>query len=415
MKKTLTLLATLILLGASLAAPPAMAQAASSEAGVQKVILDTDMVELFDDGMAMMLLARSPNIDLLGVTDVAGNTPMPTGVAMGARQLEAIGSSVPIYEGSRYGIRFWRGSNPEALAAEELFSPNNDWAGYMKPYMTGLAGDPMAEWDQVYQELYGSAPSYPYVYGPGKPDTDGNQDAVDFLVNTVHKYPGEVTIVAIGPLTNIARAIMADPTFSRNAKQIAYMGGSFFLPGNSSASAEFNWWADPDAAKICVRSQWGDPESATYQLYGNQMIDGLEANWNTGGMPADLYPQMVANTFPGIQELFLKREKEIAASGWGSVVPDNIWDLFAAGWVIDPSIVLSWNDAARPEDGVPQAMSGRYVDVNSEYGIDYGKSTQFGPDRGPVATQLAAIQNFIDEQKFWYDLVYPLTVDPNKE
>ena len=75
---------------------------------VQKVILDTDMVELFDDGMAMFLLDKAPNIDLLGVTVVAGNTPMPRGVATGVRQLEAIESDTPIYEGSRLGIRNWR-------------------------------------------------------------------------------------------------------------------------------------------------------------------------------------------------------------------------------------------------------------------------------------------------------------------
>jgi inosine-uridine nucleoside N-ribohydrolase len=413
MKKTLPLLAAVVLLAASLGAAPVAAQEAT-DTSPQKVILDTDMVELFDDGMAMLLLDRAPNIDLLGVTDVAGNTPVGTGVAMGVRQLEALGSSTPIYEGSRYGIRFWRASNPDALAAEELFSPVVGWAGYLKPYMPGLAGDPLAEWDDVYQELYGEAPTYPYVYGPGNPDPDGNDEAVEFLVDTVREYPGEVTIVAIGPLTNIARAIMADPMFSRNVKQIAYMGGSFFLPGNSSASAEFNWWADPDAAKICVRSQWGDPDSESYQLWGNQMIDGLEANWNTGPMPEDLYPRLVADTFPGIRELFLKREAEIEAGGWGTIVPDNIWDLFAAAWVIDPSIVLSWNDAPRPEDGVPQPMSGVYVDVNSEYGIDYGKSTAFTADQGPVATQKAAIQSFIDEQRFWYDLVHPLATDEGR-
>ena len=89
---------------------------------VQKVILDTDMVELFDDGMAMFLLDKAPNIDLLGVTVVAGNTPMPRGVATGVRQLEAIESDTPIYEGSRIGIRNWR-AIPEVLEAELAISP----------------------------------------------------------------------------------------------------------------------------------------------------------------------------------------------------------------------------------------------------------------------------------------------------
>ena len=87
-------------IGARIASP-----AMAADQTRTKVILDSDMVELFDDGTAMLLLAQAPNVDLLGVTVVAGNTPMPSGVAAGVRQLEAMGSDVPIYEGSRYGIR----------------------------------------------------------------------------------------------------------------------------------------------------------------------------------------------------------------------------------------------------------------------------------------------------------------------
>ena len=402
-----------VLLGSSVAITPVLAQDASDD-GPAKVILDTDMVELFDDGMAMLLLDQAPNIDLLGVTVVAGNTPMPTGVATGAYQLEAIRSEVPIYEGSRLGIRFWRGSNPAALAAEEVTSPVVSWPGYLKPWNEGIAADPMAEWEDVYQEFYGTAPTYPYVYGPGDPDPNGVDEAVEFLVETVNANPGEVTIVAIGPLTNIARAIMQDPTFASKVKQIVYMGGAFYVPGNSSASAEFNWWADSDAAKIAVRSQWGDQASETWQLYGNQVIAGLEANENTGAMPEDLYTEMVANTFPGIQKLFLDREAQMKEGGATVFAPDNIWDLFAAAWIIDPSIVLSWNDAPRPEDGVAQPMSGTFVDVNSEMGIDYGRATAFGDEIGPVGTQKAAIENFIDEEKFWTEIVVPLSKDDSQ-
>lgn len=379
---------------------------------VKKVVLDTDMVELFDDGMAMFLLDKAPNIDLLGVTVVAGNTPMPRGVATGVRQLEAIESDTPIYEGSRMGIRNWR-TIPEVLEAELAISPIVSWGGYLRlPRPDDIDRDPMADWVDVYQYLYGEAPSYPYVYGPGNPDPDGNREAVDFLIQTVNKYPGEVTLVVIGPVTNIARAIMEDPTFPSKVKEIAYMGGSFYLPGNSSASAEFNWWGDPDAAKISVRQQWGDPESESYQVYGNQMITGLEANENTGAMPEDLYLEMVANTYPGMRELFDARDESRKAEG-RDLAPSNIWDLFAAAWVIEPSIVLSWNDAPRPEDGVPQPISGVYVDVNMEMGPDYGRSIAYREDVGPVGTRKAAIQNFIDEEKFWNEVVLPLTDDPN--
>ena len=385
---------------------------AAQDMEAKKVILDTDMVELFDDGMAMLMLDRAENIDLLGVTVVSGNTPMPAGMATGVRQLEALRSDTPIYAGSRFGVRNWR-FDPEILAAEQVISPVVSWPGYLGHYDETIGGDPMADWVEVYQSKYGEAPNYEYVYEEGVPDADGNDEAIGFLVDQVNKYPGEVTVVAIGPLTNIARAIMKDPTFASKVKEMVYMGGSFYLPGNSSAAAEFNWWADPEAAKVSVRQQWGDPESETYASYGNQMIAGLEANANTGAMPEDQYKEMVEGTFPGMQELFLAREEQRIAQG-RPITIGNIWDLFAAGYVIDPSIVLSWNDDPRPEGDVPQPIYGVYVDVDTNDGLDYGRSLAFREDVGPVGTQKAAIQNFIDEEKFWTELVVPLSMDPEK-
>lgn len=221
----------------------------------RKVILDTDMVELFDDGMAMLLLERAPDIDLLGVTVVSGNTPMPRGMATGVRQLEALRSDTPIYAGSRFGIRNWR-FDPEILAAEQAVSPVVSWPGYLGHYDDTIGGDPMADWVEVYESLYEEAPQYEHVYEAGAPDADGIDGAVDFLIEMADRYPGELTVVAIGPLTNIARAIMKDPTFPSKVEEMVYMGGSFYLPGNSSAAAEFNWWADPDAAKVAVRQRW---------------------------------------------------------------------------------------------------------------------------------------------------------------
>ena len=115
---------------------------AAAEDEAKKVILDTDMVELFDDGMAMLMLERAEDIDLLGVTVLSGNTPMPAGLAAGARQLEAMGSETPMYAGSRYGIRNWR-FDPEILAAEEVISPVVSWPGYLGHYDETIGGDPM--------------------------------------------------------------------------------------------------------------------------------------------------------------------------------------------------------------------------------------------------------------------------------
>lgn len=407
--------ASLLIAGYMTMAGQVAAQDQAADAAPTKVIFDTDMVELFDDGTAMLLLDRAPNVDLLGVTVVAGNTPMPAGVAAGVRQLEAIGSEVPIYEGSRYGMRPWRGdrAHPEVLAAELAISPIVSWGGYMRDSAGDeIDADPMADWADVYRFKYGEDPTYAAVYGLDSPDSAGSRDAVDFLVNTVNENPGEITIVAVGPLTNITRAILKDPTFPSKVDRIVYMGGAFYVPGNSSASAEFNWWADPEAAKISLRSRWGDQQSEDFASYGNQVISGLEANENTGGMPEDLYREMVDGTFPGIRKLWVEREERLKERGATSFGPGNVWDLFAAAYVIDPSIVLSWNDAPRPDDGVPQEISGVYVDVNAEMGLDYGRSLAFTDEKGPVGAQKAAIQNHIDEDKFWKEIVVPLSTDP---
>jgi inosine-uridine nucleoside N-ribohydrolase len=284
----------------------------------------------------------------------------------------------------------------------------------------GIDADPMANWADVYKSRYGEAPTYTKVYGLGHPDAEGSDDAVDFLVRTANKHPGEVTIVAIGPLTNIARAILKDPTFPSKVARIVYMGGAFYVPGNSSAAAEFNWWADPDAAKISVRAKWGDPKSDTFARYGNQVIAGLEVNEHSGGMPEDLYRQMVDSTFPGIRKLWLEREEAMKAEGKTTFGPSNVWDLFAAAYVIDPSIVLAWNNRPRPADGVAQPISGVYVDVDTETGLDYGRSIAFADNdspggkaaAGPVGTQKAAIENYVDEDKFWKEIVVPLSADP---
>jgi inosine-uridine nucleoside N-ribohydrolase len=75
-------------------------------------------------------------------------------------------------------------------------------------------------------------------------------DAADFMIEQVHKYPGQVTIMAVGPATNVAAAIEKDPTFAEAASGIMYLGGNVERPGSSEE--EFNWYYDPMAARTCL-------------------------------------------------------------------------------------------------------------------------------------------------------------------
>ncbi len=198
-----------------------------------KVILDADMVELFDDGTAMLLLERAPNIDLLGVTVVSGNTPMPAGVAAGARQLEALGSEVPIYEGSRYGIRNWRGNKATprcwqlncksvlSLAGAVIYGrmrattlmPTRRQNGPTSTSINMARPRPISGY-MVWRIRTRMATGTLWIFS-SRPSTN---------------IPA-VKLVAIGPLTNIARAILKDPSFPSKVAEIVYMGGAFYVPG----------------------------------------------------------------------------------------------------------------------------------------------------------------------------------------
>ena len=112
----------------------------------------------------------------------------------------------------------------------------------------GAFGYPKPEsWQKVYRERYGKEPQ-------SRPDP---RHAVDFIIEEVRKHPGELTIVEIGPCSNLALAVLKAPDIVPLIKRVIFMGGSFFKPGNVTPTAEFNWWFDPEAARIVVRANHG--------------------------------------------------------------------------------------------------------------------------------------------------------------
>ena len=98
-----------------------------------------------------------------------------------------------------------------------------------------------------------SEPRYGYAETPAQ-----DEHAIDFIIEQVHKYPGEVTIFVIGAGTNMALAVRKDPTIVEDAAGVYYMGGAIDIRGNSNAAAEFNWYYDPEGIKICLNSAWKD-------------------------------------------------------------------------------------------------------------------------------------------------------------
>lgn len=321
-----------------------------------KVILDTDMVEGFDDGVAMMMLANAPNIDLIGVTIVVGNTWVPEGTAYAIRQLECVGKQkIPVVPGIRqpiYPNRFQTIKNERILFG--IGDAYVGAAGYEEP----------KSWESVYLTHYGKEPS-------AKPL---DMKAVNFIIDQVKANPNEITIIAIGTCVNIATAVRIAPEIVPLIKRIVYMGGSFFRPGNTTPTAEFNWWMDPESAKIAVRTPFNDQtivgldvcEKMEFRKAKYDEIIGLTKNADI----VNIFKRNFLNT------LFLENPNYV----------HFIWDVIAASIVIDPTLVKNQTD--------------RYVDVNSQFGFSYGQALAFDKNQ-PIGTQKAHIILDVDKERLW--------------
>jgi len=326
----------------------------------EKVILDSDMVVLYDDGVAMMMLAKHPDIELLGVTIVAGNTWVSEGTAYALGQLEVLKRmDVPVAEGARYPLRAGRYDTMEL--EQKMFGQSR--------YIGCFERAEPASYLDVYRKEFGNDPTIKPV----------DKHAVDFLIDTIKANPGEVTVMPIGPCTNLAIAIRMAPEIIPLIKRVVYMGGAFDTPGNTTPSAEFNWWFDPEAAKMSVRAPFAD-----------QLIVGLDV-CEKYHFNKKLFERIVAADTP-ITKIF--KEK------YGPIFKKDpnytrfVWDTIAAAVVIDPALIVEEET--------------RWIDVNSDYNLDYGRSLSYRK-QGPVGTQKARILLAINEERFWNMMVELLT------
>jgi len=327
------------------------------------VILDSDMVETLDDGTAMLMLAKSPDVDLRGVTIVTGNSWSKDGAAYGLRQLEAVNMAdkVPLMLGENLPLRSHR---VEGLATErkKYGSGKDDWIG-------AVAFKEPVSWQRSYEHQYGLTPSH----APNK------KNAVDFLVDEVRAHPGEITIIAIGPCTNLAKAIRKDPSFAPAVKRVIYMGGSFFQGGNVTPAAEFNFWFDPEAAKTSLRAHF--KEQIIVPL---DVCEKIHFNAKT-------YQNLLGATYnPVIHDMLYKKYE--AQFQKNPTYSSYIWDTLTAAILLDPSLITK-------EVTLP-------VDINDQFGLSYGQSLAFY-GTAPEGTQKARIILDVNETALWqkiYDL-----------
>lgn len=176
---------------------------------MHKIIIDSDPG--VDDAVAIFLALASPEIELVGITTVAGNVGLDK-VHNNAKRLLALAKrpDIPLAKGCSHPIMTKRSNHTEVHGED------------------GLAGI--------------SLPESTY------PDYSGH--AIDFIIDTVMSNPGEITLCPIAPLTNIAMAMIKEPRLADCVKDIVLMGGAAFTQGNVTPAAEFNFYVDPHAAHI---------------------------------------------------------------------------------------------------------------------------------------------------------------------
>jgi inosine-uridine nucleoside N-ribohydrolase len=194
-----------------------------------KVILDCDTGS--DDAVAIMTAILSPRIDLLGVTTVAGNKEINFTTDNTLRVVDMLRSKTPVYRGCA-----------DSMVARLLPNRHGTYSG-----MTGVS--------EKKRDAKGEVISYHHdcLPMPAPVSREQPEHAVWWLIDTLMKSQGDITLVPTGPLTNIGMAMRLEPRICQKIKQIVFMGGGFKV-FNATSAAEFNIWADPEAAQIVLTS-----------------------------------------------------------------------------------------------------------------------------------------------------------------
>ena len=175
-------------------------------------LIDTDTAS--DDAVALIMALRYPEVQIEAISLVAGNVPVDQGVQNALYTIELCGKQVNTYKGLAKPLK------RELETAQ--FVHGEDGMGDIGLELNGRNPEP--------------------------------EDAINVIIQTVHKFANEIELVTLGPLTNIATAIVKDPSITGKVKQCTIMGGVGIGHGNITPVSEYNIWADPEAAEVVFQS-----------------------------------------------------------------------------------------------------------------------------------------------------------------
>ena len=296
----------------------------------RKIILDCDPGH--DDAIALMMSAKHPSLELLGVTIVAGNQTLEKTLVNGLNVCQKLGLSVPVYAGMKRPIM------RQQIVAADIHGESG---------LDGPVFDPLTK----------------------KPEPE---HAVSYLIRTLMASEGDITLVAVGPLSNVAVAMRMEPGIVSKIREIVLMGGAYGT-GNVTPSAEFNIYADPEAARVVFTS--GVPIVMMGLDLTNQTVctaDVIERMRNTGNRAGALFADIMSFT--------LKTQAEVYGLAGGPV-----HDATCIGYLIDPGCITTKD---------------MYVEIDVNEGPCYGRTVC--DELGITGkTPNAKVGTKIDTSRFW--------------
>ncbi len=309
-----------------------------------KFLIDTDMG--IDDAVALLMVLAHPEAEIKAITSLAGNVSLAQATHNVGVVLDVANAPpMPIYQGCARALLPHQPHN-----ALEIHGPD------------GLGGAGKTKTTRPVETEHASLA----------------------LTRLARENPGQLTLLTLGPLTNVALAIRLDPAFLKNLKQIVVMGGAVDGRGNTSATAEFNIFADPEAAKITFKASSTAGMSISLISWETTLAYGLPfENWDRlidGTSAAAQFTQKITAFIKPVMAAFNS--------------PVLLWpDPLAAAVALAPDIVLS--------------QEHRFVEVetaqNLAYGLTHGQTiVDYRPNSNiPPNTHIV---REVDMQKF-QDLV----------
>jgi inosine-uridine nucleoside N-ribohydrolase len=301
---------------------------AAAAPAADEVVFDTDCGFFGDDGAALVMVLRSPDkVRVSAITAVSGNVWAAAGAGYLTEILGLLGHpEIKPYVGAQMPLI-------HTAAMAKLEGPLEFQGAFANPIKLASAGRP---------------------------------SAIDAMAALVRQNPGHITILALGPMTNVAILLRLHPDLEGKIRRIVFMGGNVHVPGNASGAAEFNFWFDPEAAQAVLRSRI--PEKVMFPLDICNRAVLTKARFDeiiaTKSPVTERYKEDYGLRYPG----FLKNAK---ATGF-------LWDELAAAWLLDTGFVTKSETA--------------WLDIDTRFGKTYGATIplerRLAPDATPVRVML---------------------------